>query len=157
MIEIKIDTTRFGELEIDPQDIIEFPLGILGFETYSRYVILKQQDSLFTLMQSVDEPWLCFVLIMPELLRSDYQVDLEPRYVEELQFEDASDGEVFVIVTVPEEITEMTANLQAPLIINQKKKLGKQLILMDGTYKVRHNVLAELQRTSFLASKANTK
>lgn len=154
---MKIETARFGVLEINPDEIITFPDGILGFEDYQRYVIVEQPDSIFSFLQSVDEPWLCFVIMMPELLRSDYQVTLEPQYVKELGFKDASDGQVFVIVTIPEDVSEMTANLQAPLVINRNTRLAKQIVLMDGMYKIRHNVLAELQRSSFLEAKQAAK
>ncbi|HHT36127.1 MAG: flagellar assembly protein FliW [Candidatus Wallacebacter cryptica] len=150
---MKIETTRFGTLEVDPEQIIDFPEGILGFEDYHQFVIVEQPESMFCFLQSVEEPWLCFVIMMPELLRHDYQVKLEPQHVKQLGFEDSKDGQVFVIVTVPEDVSEMTANLQAPLVINRKTKLAKQVVLMDGLYSIRHNVLAELQRSSFLAAK----
>lgn len=154
---VKIETTRFGPIEINPEDIIEFPDGILGFEQYHRYAVIEPPELIFGFLQCVDEPWLSFVVIMPELLRSDYSVDLEPKLVKELGFEDPKDGKVFAIVTVPEDITEMTANLQAPIVINLKTRLGKQVILTDGVYKIRHNVLAELQRNAFLAAKTASK
>lgn len=154
---MKVETTRFGTIEIDPEQIIEFPDGILGFEEYHRYVVFESSDHIFSFLQSVEVPWLSFVVIMPELLRSDYYVDLEPQLVKELGFEDPEEGKVFVIVTVPEDVTEMTANLQAPIVINRETRLAKQVILTDGMYKVRHNVLAELQRNAFIAAKAASK
>ena len=154
---VKIETTRFGSIEIDPEQIIEFPDGILGFEEYHRYVVVEPPGHIFSFLQSVDEPWLSFVVIMPELLRSDYYVDLEPQLVKELGFEDPKDGKVFAIVTIPEDTAEMTANLQAPIVINLKTKLAKQIVLTDGAYKIRHNVLAELQRNGFLAAKTASK
>jgi flagellar assembly factor FliW len=151
---VKIETTRFGTIEIDPGQIVEFPEGLLGFEEYQRYVILEQPDRVFSFLQSVEAPWLSFVVMIPELLRSDYHVELEPQFVKELGFENPEEGKVLVIVTVPEDITEMTANLQAPIAINLKTKLGKQIVLMEGSYKIRHNVLAELQRNTYMATKA---
>jgi len=151
---MRIETTRFGTIEVNPEEIITFPEGLLGFEEYHHYVILHQPEGIFSFMQSVDEPWLCFVVIMPEFLRADYSVTLEPEQVQELELESAEDSQVFAIVTIPEDITEMTANLQAPLVINCKRRLAKQIVLMDGMYKIRHNVLAEMQRNAFLAAKA---
>lgn len=39
---MKIETTRFGTLEVDPEQIIDFPEGILGFEDYHQFVIAEQ-------------------------------------------------------------------------------------------------------------------
>ncbi len=146
---MRILTERFGEVEVQPENVLVFPQGLLGFEEYKKYVILDEKDSFFWFLQSVEEAELVFVVLMPELLRSDYQVCLEGPMVKELGFTDASEGQVYVIVTVPENIAEMTANLQAPLVINTKKKLAKQVVLMDGKYHTKHNVLAEFQRTTF--------
>lgn len=143
---MKLNTKQFGEIEIDPNEIIEFPAGILGFEDYHRYVILEFEDSIFQFLQSVEEPWLSFIIMMPELLRPDYQVAVEEKYVKELKFQDASEGRVYVIITISEDLSDMTANLQAPIVINWNRRLAKQVVLMDGAYNTRHNVLAEMEQ-----------
>ena len=90
-----------------------------------------------------------FVVIMPELIKPDYHVTLEAQHVQDLKLEDAKDGSVYGIVTIPENVADMTINLQAPLVINNKQKLGKQVVLTDSDYRIRHNVLAELQKSKF--------
>lgn len=151
---MKLNTARFGEISVDPEHIIEFPHGILGFEEYHKFVILEQENSFFQFLQCVDQPELSFVVIMPELICADYQVDLEPSYVDELNFETAEDGKILAIVTVPENVAEMTANLQAPIVVNMKQRLARQIVLMDGKYHTRHNVLAEYQKTTYELHKA---
>ncbi len=146
---MELDTSRFGIIEIDPEEIIHFTQGLYGFEDYHRYVIVNHKDSIFSFLQSVDEPWLSFVIVMPELIQPDYQVALEAKYVKELELEDSSEGQVYVILTIPDRIAEMTANLQAPLVINHKRKKARQVILMDGKYQTRHNVFTELQRSVY--------
>lgn len=146
---MELNTKRFGIIKIDPEEIINFTQGIYGFEDYHRYVIINHKDSIFSFLQSVDEPWLSFVIVMPELLQPDYQVALEAKYVKELELEDSSEGQVYVILTIPERIAEMTANLQAPLVINKKRRTARQVILMDGKYQTRHNVFTEKQRSAY--------
>lgn len=143
---MKLNTEQFGEIEINPNEIIEFPAGILGFEELRQYVILEFEDSVFQFLQSVEEPWLSFIIMKPELMRPDYQVSIEEKYVKELEFQDASEGRVYVIITISEKISDMTANLQAPLVVNSKQCLAKQVVLMDGLYNTRHNVLAEMEQ-----------
>jgi flagellar assembly factor FliW len=55
---------------------------------------------------------------------------------------------VFAIVTIPENPSLMTANLQGPIIINPEKKLGRQAISMNDRYHVRHRILDEMKKTS---------
>ncbi|NLM24519.1 MAG: flagellar assembly protein FliW [Firmicutes bacterium] len=144
-----LNTDRFGEIVVDAEKIITFPSGILGFEKYKRYILLHEKNSIFSFLQCIDEPELAFVVIMPELIKPDYHVTLEAKHVQDLKLEDAKDGSVYGIVTIPENVADMTINLQAPLVINNKQKLGKQVVLTDSDYRIRHNVLAELQKSKF--------
>lgn len=146
---MKLNTDRFGEIEVGIDKIITFPHGILGFEEYKRYIIIYEENSVFSFLQCVDEPALAFVILMPELVKADYQVALEPQHVQELKLDDASDGSVYGIISLPENLADMTINLQAPLVINNKERLGKQVVLTNSEYGIRHNVLAELQKTRF--------
>jgi flagellar assembly factor FliW len=106
--------TRLGTLEVDEEKIIHFPVGILGFSEYHRYVVVEQEDSAFSFLQSMDDPELSFVIIMPELVRSDYSVQLNEEEIELLQIESPEDCKVYGIVTIPENVADMTVNLQAP-------------------------------------------
>jgi flagellar assembly factor FliW len=49
----------------------------------------------------------------------------------------------------------MTINLQAPVVINKRKNIGAQIVLMDGKYHTKHNVLAEMQASAYYAQQAN--
>ncbi|HHW71868.1 MAG TPA: flagellar assembly protein FliW [Firmicutes bacterium] len=142
--------TRFGTIAVEEDQIINFPRGILGFGDYHRYVLVERENSSFCLLQSVDEPGLSFVVIMPELVRADYEVELSDEEIELLQIGSPEDGRVFGIVTIPENVAEMTVNLQAPVVINTKDKLGAQLIISGDKYHTKHNVLAEMHKNAYL-------
>ena len=94
---------------------------------------------------------------MPELVCYDYQVFIDDGQANNLKLKDANDAEVYCILTVPENVAEMTINLRAPVIINKKEKLGKQIVLAEGKYQTRHNVLAEMQRSAFNQKKQKEK
>jgi flagellar assembly factor FliW len=87
---------------------------------------------------------------MPELVRADYSVELSDEEVELLQIGAPEDGKVYGIVTIPENVAEMTVNLQAPVVINTKERLGAQLIISGDKYHTKHNVLAEMHRNAYL-------
>lgn len=142
--------TKFGPVQVEENMIISFPRGILGFADYHRYIILEKEQSVFSFLQSVDEPSLSFVVIMPELVRADYSVELSDEEVELLQIGAPEDGKVYGIVTIPENVAEMTVNLQAPVVINTKERLGAQLIISGDKYHTKHNVLAEMHRNAYL-------
>ncbi len=149
-----VETEAFGAVDVAERDIITFAQGILGFPDYTDYVLLPQRETAFAFLQSIEEPSLRFVVIMPELVRPDYTCSLSEAQAQELAIQSAADAEVFAIVTVPDDVTAMTVNLQAPVIVNPRHRLGKQIVLMDGDYHTRHNILAELQRIAFVEQKS---
>lgn len=148
--------TKIGTLQIREEEIIHFPVGLLGFSDLHRYIVVKKENSLFSFLQSVDEPDLTFVIIMPELVVGDYSVKLNRDEIDLLQIESPQDGGIYAIVTVPEDVASMTVNLQAPIVINTKDRFGAQIVLTDGPYHTRHNLLAEMQKNEFLKRKELT-
>jgi flagellar assembly factor FliW len=54
-------------------------------------------------------------------------------------------AKLFAIVTIPTDPTKMTANLKAPIIINLKHRLAKQVILHEQDYPIRQGIFTELQ------------
>lgn len=141
--------TKIGTLQVNEEDIIQFPTGILGFSDIHRYILVEQEESFFSFLQAVDEPALTFVVMMPELVCCQYSVKLNDEEIELLQFDSPEDGKVYAIVTVPENVAEMTVNLQAPVVINAKQKLGAQIVITEGDYHTKHNVLAEMQKNAY--------
>lgn len=147
---MKIYSTRFGEIEIDEKEIINFEEGILGFEEMTKYVILNiEENNPLLLMQSVEEPALAFVIINPYEFRSEYTIELSDEDIKKLQIEKEEDVDIFAIVVIPHDNpSKMTANLQGPVIINRKNKRGKQIITNNSNYGIKHNILKEMKEKS---------
>lgn len=142
---MKIDTKQFGEIEIDAKKIILLPLGIPGFRKHKKYVILQRKETVpFSLFQNLEDPNLSFVVLDPTLTLPDYAIDKSD--IEKSVQWDLENDEIscFVIVTIPNGTPEkMTANLLAPLVINNEKKEGLQLILQNSSYSHKHQLLSE--------------
>ncbi len=51
---------------------------------------------------------------------------------------------IYTIVVVPEDITKMTMNLKAPLVINVRNKKGVQAILDTEEYSIRHHIMSSI-------------
>jgi len=147
---MKIETTRFGVLDVEEKQIIEFSDGLYGFEKETRFIFLPfnpNVESPMEWMQSVLSPHLAFVTTDPHLYVPDYKLKL---LEEDKQKVGLGLDEPFLtrsIVTIPENYTEMTANLVAPLVINSNKGIGKQFVLTSMEYDTRHYLLPEEMRT----------
>ncbi len=140
---MQINTLRFGTIEIDKSEIIIVTEGIIGFPEIKRYVILDMgKDTPFKLFQAVDEPTVGFVIIDPILFKPDYKVKIRKEDLYSLSAENLNEIVTVVIVTIPEDLYKMTANLRGPLLINLKSRLARQLVLADDTYNTRHLIIS---------------
>ncbi|WP_243388530.1 flagellar assembly protein FliW [Bacillus kexueae] len=136
---MKLQTKYHGEIEIKDTEVIEFSTGIPGFINEKKFVILRlEEESPFFILQSVGTPELAFVLAIPFLYFKDYEIELDENTISQLHIEREEDVSVYSILTVKDPFEQTTANLQAPIIINNQSKRGKQIILTNTSYKTKH-------------------
>ena len=130
---MQISTKFLGEVEIQETEIITFEGGLPGLPDYTKYVLLSLDIDLpLALLQSIEEAQIGFVVAFPFAFKKDYAFDLKEEDKESLQIEKEEDILTYSIVTLKETFIESTLNLLAPVVINTKKKLGKQIILLDN-------------------------
>jgi flagellar assembly factor FliW len=136
---MKIETARFGELEIDERDIYTFPDGIPGFEQDKRFTLigLEGLDG-FACLQCVDRGELGFIIVNPFLFFPEYEFNLPEPDAERLEAEDPGDLSVWTIVNVKDDLEKATVNLVAPIVLNVRKRIGRQVILVDPNLGTRH-------------------
>jgi flagellar assembly factor FliW len=161
----RLDTVRFGSLEVSPEQVWSFVLPLIGFDHVSDYVLIEHApDSPFYWLQAVQDANLAFVLTQPVLFGLDYSITL-PEWTLELLGQahpeqtppEAQDMSVYTLVTLPENPKEnphqMTANLVAPIVLYHPKaiendtikhrQLGMQLVLTDSPYTTRTPLLPQ--------------
>ncbi|MBN1499831.1 MAG: flagellar assembly protein FliW [Spirochaetes bacterium] len=144
-MEIKVMTRAYGEVTVDENQIIDFPEGILGFDYVKKFVFLEEENSPFLWMQAFDEPELAFVLIRPVDFMGEYNLMISQSDMNNVKAESVSELQVFAIVTIPQgDPKKMTANLQGPIIVNIKMKLGIQAISQSEKYTTKHSIINEL-------------
>jgi flagellar assembly factor FliW len=143
-----LETKHFGEIELDEKSILKFDSGLPGFENVREYILIDSPDeqSIFKWLQSVDEPALAFAIVNPFLVKTDYDFEIGDEDARMLEIDNAEDVVVYSILVVPEDLTKVSMNLKAPLIINARNKKGAQIVLDTDKYTVRHYVLDELHR-----------
>jgi flagellar assembly factor FliW len=144
---MKIQTSRFGAMEVADQNLIQIPEGLLGFEDLQKYFIVDPfDDTMILWLQSVDRPEIAFPVLEPKVFRPDYHVRLSANELRLLRIESISRGDtlVYSILTIPEDPRNMTANLKAPVVINVKESLGRQVVLQENEYSIKCAMYKEL-------------
>ena len=134
---MKVNTTRFGQLILEEEKIIDMPTGMLGFPDKRRFFILKnREDSPFFWYQCVDDPTLAFVITNPSLFVPNYKVDLSEAF--KVMMWDPAELEcvlVYVVVNIPKGCPKkMTGNFIGPILINQKKSQAVQTVISNSPY-----------------------
>lgn len=147
---ITVPTTRFGDLEVEEDIIIYLPEGVIGFEQWQRYVVVRHDDSTsFRWLQALDHPAVAFPILEPREFRPDYAPTISNSDAKTLHITEDTPVLMFAVVTVPPGNPDaMTANLLGPIIINGFTHQGKQVIVQDEGYHTRHKVVDELRRAS---------
>ncbi|MCX7038954.1 MAG: flagellar assembly protein FliW [Spirochaetes bacterium] len=141
---MKVLSKPYGEIEVDERQMVRFPSGLFGFERLREFVLLDAAQQPFYWLQSIEEPSVAFVLIDPLMFRPDYSPDVEPEEMAEIGIASPDDLLLLAIVTIPESQKGMTANLQGPLLLNRRARLGRQSISADPRWGTRHAILEEL-------------
>lgn len=141
-----LNTKNFGQVEVSEQDILNFEYGIPGFENITQFVILGKtddDDSPFFWLQAVENENLAFVIMNPRDLVPDYEAEIDMFTAGVLGITDENDALIYSIVTVPEDITKISINLKAPVIINAKNNKGCQVVLENEKYRFKHIITEE--------------
>jgi len=143
---VVIKTGRFGQLSVGNNEIISIPQGILGFPQYKKFCLVDPgDDTLILWLQSLENPSIVFPLLEPKIFKPDYAARLSATELRELKLENINQSAVFGILTIPEDVSQMTANIKAPLVINLKEQLARQVVLQENEYGIRHEMFKELK------------
>ncbi|GHT89667.1 flagellar assembly factor FliW [Betaproteobacteria bacterium] len=130
----KVKTFLFGDVEVNPDLVIEFPQGLVNFESNKKFLLIHETDVSaepvsFTL-QSLDDPNVAFQIIEPAALGFTYELGLNDEETTLLKLDKPEDVVVVVVLFKQQEAASgLAANLRAPLILNTKTKRGLQKVL----------------------------
>ena len=116
---MKINTVRFGEIEIEKERIFNFVLPIIGFNELKEYVILDlNKDNFFKWLQSVEDPSLAFPIVSVFSMNVDYSIDIADNVIEALKITDVENLLVMNIASIPQDNPQgATLNLSCKFFI----------------------------------------
>lgn len=141
---MKVQTTRFGTIDVSEDQVLTLPDGMLGFSECDRFVLVDDElGEPFQWMQSMKEPSLAFVVIDPARVLSEYHFSVKRDQIKALQTDDVEDLLVYVIVTMSGSILDVTVNLQGPIVVNKHTRTGQQIVLNDSKFSTRHPLFTD--------------
>lgn len=123
---VTLNSTRFGEVEIPEEAVIEFPHGLIGLGG-TRYTLLARgDDAAFVWLHSLDDPALALPLTDPWRFFDSYEVEIADEEAARLGIASTDETSVYVTVRAAESLEDFSANLRAPILVSNG--LGHQVI-----------------------------
>lgn len=133
-----ITTKYLGAIEINEDKIIYFQAGLPGFTDEKQFIIIDlPENDVIKILQSVTTADLAFIITNPHHFHKEYEFKLDESTIEALKIKEEQDVAIFSIMTLKDPFKNSTINLQAPIVINSRAKLGKQYILNETDYAMR--------------------
>lgn len=139
---MKINTSRFGEVEFDESLIFNFIEPVLGYEHLSKFILLDHEDdSPFKWLQSTEDPETAFPVTFPAFFGIEYQFVIPEDKAKKLELTNADNLLSFNISNIPHgDPQNATVNLAGPVVVNTDNKNAMQLILTDINFSTKHKL-----------------
>lgn len=124
---MEVNTTRFGPVAIEREDLIQFPSGLPGLEDCQAWVLLADaHNEALGWLQSTSHPEVAMAVVSPRRFVPGYQLRVSSSELSPLALDDVREAQVLVIVGKHDD--EITLNLKAPVVINLERSVGRQVI-----------------------------
>lgn len=142
-----IATQRFGNVQIPEDKIINMIRPILGFESLHEFCIIESEDMApFMWLQSTEEPAIAFIIVNPRIFFPDYRIEVNRKEIADLMITDIEAVETFVVATVTSDPSQLSANLQGPILINTVNNMARQLVMVNSDYGVTHSIMEQMEK-----------
>ncbi|HVY68715.1 MAG TPA: flagellar assembly protein FliW [Verrucomicrobiae bacterium] len=114
------------------EQVVQLPLGLLGFERYKRFALTSSpEEAPFLWLQVVDDADLAFLVVSPFVVDPGYSPDIPDTDAQFLGLKGPHDALVFNIVTLHKH-GPATINLKGPIVINRHTFIGKQVVPLNA-------------------------
>jgi flagellar assembly factor FliW len=123
---LTFQSIRFGTVEIEEHDVIEFPFGLIGLGGLQYTLIDHNPGSGFLWLHAVDNPALALPVVSPFQFFPSFALEIAAEDRERTGIEDAANAVLYVTVRATPNPMDITANLRAPLLISDGR--GYQVI-----------------------------
>lgn len=139
-----VHTVNFGTLEVPEDKVITFSEGLPGFPQIHRFAILEIDElKPFQYLQALDDPPISLFIINPFLIDPTYEFRLTDSDMEDVHSKNSAELAVYAVATIPDNPSEATINMMAPIVINDNDRCGKQVILHESKYSVQHSLFGK--------------
>jgi flagellar assembly factor FliW len=147
---VMVSSSLLGPLEVEPDKVLTFPGGLLGFDGSRQFVMVEHEDAeVYWWLQDLVDPELTFLTVVPWPFFPDYEPDVDEVHQELLELQDPDEAMVLCLVTIRADDQgdeppggAITTNLLGPLVVNRRTRVGAQVVLSGDRWPVRADLIA---------------
>jgi flagellar assembly factor FliW len=121
-----VKSTRFGELDVPEEALVEFPDGLIGVGGRRFALLAREESGAFRWLQEIEREDLALPVTDPFPFFPDYEVRISDAEAARIGIADPAEADVLVIVRAAEDLEDFSVNLLAPLLIS--RGVGHQVI-----------------------------
>jgi flagellar assembly factor FliW len=141
------DTKYFGTVSYQAGAVVEFPLGLPGFEEQRRFLALHDENTKpLVFLQSLADAGLCFITLPVGCVDAEYRLRVSDEDLSQLGFtagyQPEIGTEIACLIVISLQETGPTVNLLAPVIINLHSLKAVQAIAPESDYSHQHPLVA---------------
>ncbi|HLK39976.1 MAG TPA: flagellar assembly protein FliW [Polyangiaceae bacterium] len=135
---MKVNTSRFGMLDLRDDDVIRFPVGVIGFPNEHSFVLLRRREgSPVGWLQSTTTPWLALPVVSVDALQGAYSGASVEGSIESVGLEFRRETCAVLVVLTAAPAVRPTVNLLAPIVICSERRAGAQVLIEGSEYTTR--------------------
>jgi flagellar assembly factor FliW len=139
---MRIETSKFGALELQEDQEIAFVQPVIGFPGLLRYALIDT-GSRIKWLQSLDDDDVVFPVVDPFAVKPDYDIEIPTSEASMLEMKSVDDVQLWCITVLSGRREEIRANLRAPIVINHHTRKAKQIVLPDNTLPIQYHFMPE--------------
>jgi flagellar assembly factor FliW len=134
-MKIFVETSRFGRLEIEEDEILSVSGDLIGMEGLKYFALVDEPSTKpFRWLQAVEHPWVALPILASEDLIFEYEIEMPYEDLVEVGVESAGDTDIYIVATIPQVILHSYVNLRAPIIFNPQENILRQVDLIDSGF-----------------------
>lgn len=133
-----VPMTSASTLESSTEPVLHFDAGLPGFPDAHSFLLVRLDDAgtVFSL-RSVEDAALRFLAVPPAVFFPDYAPEIPDDAVAELSLNDPDEAVVLLLVTCQTGLSDATANLLAPVVVNSRTHAAAQVVLAGSDLPLR--------------------
>jgi flagellar assembly factor FliW len=135
---MKIESTRFGAIEVSEDRLFTFPEGFPAFQSRRWALVDVPKMPIVWWLQAVEEPGIALLITDPSQIKVNFTAGPKPSELRAIQPNGPSDRIACRVVVRSGELPgEIFINLFAPIYLNLDRRLGMQVPLVGSGHSVK--------------------